>query len=141
MPIGLALLGGFMTVAVRAVFVVVLYRMAGIRMTPLERRRWTVNFAAFSVFTTFLAFVTALEIPPGIWVYGLGFAVAGYLGVRQLQRNGHWLVTPTAEERAMLPARREALAGVRRRPAFWALVVVLVLVVPILSLALVLAFR
>jgi hypothetical protein len=141
MPIGLPLLGGFLVIAVLAVFVVVLYRMAGIRMTPLERRRWTVNFAAFSMFTMFLAFVGALEIPPGVWAYGLGFAVAGYLGVQQLQRNGHWLVTPTAEERAMLPARREALAAATRRPAFWVLVVGLVFFVPILGISLVLALR
>lgn len=141
MPIGLAVTAGLLVVADLAIFVLVMFRLAGIQPTPLERRRWAVNFVVFFVLAMILAVVAALVGQPGGWLFGLGLAIAAYFGARKLQQNGHWLVTPTAEERALLPARREAIATLKRRPAFWLLVAGFVFFVPIFSIALVLAFR
>lgn len=101
-------------------FVVLVYRLAGIRPSPLERRRLVVQFALLAVVVVALSLLSALGAP-GAQLYWVPVAAAAYLGVRQLQKSGHWLVTPTPEELAAVPARRQAMAAVFRRPAFWLL--------------------
>lgn len=127
-------------VAYVILFLILLYRLAGIRPGERERRRMTVFIASLAVFVIALAALFALRAP-GAYFYWVPVTAAAYLGLRRLQDSGHWLVTPTTEERAMATARRQAVVAALQRPAFWLLTIGLTVgfVVVTISVAIILA--
>ncbi len=74
MRVGLPL-AGVVTVAAVVVFLVALYRMAGIKPAALERRRLAVMLAMLTVFAIVLGVLFTLKAP-GVQFYGVGVAVA-----------------------------------------------------------------
>lgn len=104
-------------VAFAILFMLLLYRVAGIRPGVLERRRLAVLAGLFAVFSISLAALFAVGAP-GVQFYWIPVAAAAYLWLRNLQKTGHWLVTLTPEERTAIPARREAIAAASKRPTF-----------------------
>jgi uncharacterized membrane protein len=133
-------LAGLANIAIVAAFIVLVYRMADIQPSPLERRRlrWSLVVTATFAVAYAVLFATQRSAIP--------FFIAGFLGVvlmatRYLQQRQHWLVTMTADERERLPARRERIAATTRRPAFWLLVAAALLAVAIVNVAAALGSR
>jgi hypothetical protein len=114
MPLASALASGILLFAAIIVFGSLVYRVAGIRPGPLERRRLSVQLVGLGAVIMLWAVLSAMKMP-GAEFYGLGLAALAFIGVRTLQRRGHWLATPTAGEQAELPARRAAMAAARTR--------------------------
>lgn len=119
MPWGI-LVAGPAIVAYVALFLAILYWQSGIRPGELERRRMTILIAGLALFVIPLSVLFALRAP-GVQFYWVPVAAAAYLGLRRLGDSGHWLVTPTKEELAAGPARRQAIGAAMRRPVFWLL--------------------
>jgi hypothetical protein len=132
------LLAGASLVTLQAVFVMALYRLAELRTTRLEKKRWV-----FSIGWKFLLVIVAsasiaagmnliLAIALSLFLVGIPVVVASYV-----LRGRHWMFTLATDETAALEGRREMLIAVRRRPAFWLLVASFMLAVPIMSLAII----
>lgn len=134
------MIAGVALVAYLIAVLSLIYRLGGIRPGDLERRRMTVLVASGAVFTLLLGALFAVRAP-GVQFYGLVVAAGAYVWLRRLQDSGHWLVTPTPAERAALPARREAMSAMLRRPSFWILAGALTVGLMVITVGAALLFR
>lgn len=133
------LVGGLAIQVFVAGMVIAFFRLAGIRPTQLEKRRWAFNFS----WTTLLIVVAAASVAAGLNFMAAVAVSALLVGLpvflaSHLLRGRHWLFTVTADEAAMLKGRAELIYLATRRPAFWLLLGIPVLAVPVVSIAVVL---
>ena len=130
------LAGGLMMQLFLAAFLVAFYRLAGLQPTRYEKRRWA--FLGGWVVLLIAVFAGALAAGADlVWAFaasvllvGLPVMVASYA-----LRGRHWLFPLAPDEIPMLEARREAMRAARRRPAFWLMLALLLLVAPVVSIA------
>lgn len=133
------LVAGIAVQSLLALFMIAFYRLAGIRPTRLEKRRWVFIFGWLillvvvdaALLAAGINFVAALAIT--MLVVGVPVVIASYT-----LRGRHWLFTLAPDETVMLEGRREAINAARDRPAFWLIFALLLILGPLISLTIVL---